>query len=277
MPDLIAYIPSLHQGYLNFFKKFQDGKLYILGKDLILDLPRMERDIRAIDPNEMKKAIVSLKIFREVEVLGKNNIGNISADIVMPDEDLSHHIAEKYLYDKSVSFESVFLRWDKLAAIKKYNVSPDSEVSKEDFDKEVTQEAFDESKKSSDWWRQVGAIIIKGGKKVLEGHNRHVPTEQNPYEIGDPRSNFDAGERIDLSTVLHAEAGLIARAAQKGISLDGASVYVTTFPCPNCAKIIAYSGIKKVFYTEGYSLLDAESILKNSDVEIIKVKKENTP
>jgi dCMP deaminase len=89
--------------------------------------------------------------------------------------------------------------------------------------------------------------------------------------FGDPRSNFDAGEHFELSKAIHAEAALIAQAARRGAPLDGASVYVTTFPCPVCAKSIAAAGITKVYYTKGYSLFDAEDVLGAAHIEIIQV------
>ncbi|HLN18769.1 MAG TPA: deaminase, partial [Patescibacteria group bacterium] len=62
------------------------------------------------------------------------------------------------------------------------------------------------------------------------------------------------------------------KAAKDGISLNNTNLYVTTFPCPTCAKLIAEAGIKKVYYESGYSLSDAEDILKNAGIEIILVK-----
>jgi len=274
---IIAYVPALHQGYLNFFRRYQDSDLYILGKDLVCSFPRMDRDIRAMSAAEMREAINVLNVFKNVYIADEESLKKLETkEIVMPDEDINHEIANRYFSKQNIEFVPTFLRWDKLASIKKYNVYPDTEVSEKKFDKDVISRAFKEAQRSTDWWRQVGAIVFKGDREIGKTHNKHVPVETNPYEFGDPRSNFDAGERIDLSTVLHAEAGLIADAAKKGESLEGASIYVTTFPCPNCAKLIAASGIKKVYYNEGYSLLDAESILKESNVEIIRVEKENT-
>ena len=51
--------------------------------------------------------------------------------------------------------------------------------------------------------------------------------------------------------------------------------FVSTFPCPVCAKSIAVAGIKKVYYCQGYSLLDAEDILRPYGVELIFVKMKN--
>ena len=48
-------------------------------------------------------------------------------------------------------------------------------------------------------------------------------------------------------------------------------MYVTVFPCPPCAKIVAFSGIRKLYYAGGYSVLGQENILKSRGVEIIYV------
>ena len=75
---------------------------------------------------------------------------------------------------------------------------------------------------------------------------------------------------------MHAEAAVIAEAAKKGIATQGCDVYATTFPCPTCAKLIAAAGIKKLYYQDGYALLDGENVLKSAGVKIIKVKKNDS-
>jgi dCMP deaminase len=131
------------------------------------------------------------------------------------------------------------------------------------------RQLFKEAAKSSDMWRQVGAAILKRKKTVLIAHNHHLPSEQSHYVHGDPRNNFHKGEHIEISTAFHAEASLIAEAAKRGIQLEGLDMYVTTFPCPPCAKLIAHSGIKHLYFAEGYSVLDGEAILKGAGVELI--------
>jgi dCMP deaminase len=272
---LIAYVPALHKGYIDFFKKYPNASLYLLGKDLVLEYPRMERDIRAIDPEEMKKIISSLGIFSTISVLSKENLDDLKNfdSIAMPSEDISRMFAEKYLSGKKMTYVSTFLRWDGHNAQKSnIPVNPNRKISTDAFDKEIMNQAYEQAPKSPDWWRQIGAIVVKDKKIIYTGFNRPLPSDQTHNIFGDPRSDFDYGVNFELSKFLHAEAGIIARAAKDGISLDGTSVYVTTFPCPVCAKSIATAGIKKVYYTEGYSLLDAEDILKTFDIEIIQVQ-----
>jgi dCMP deaminase len=107
---------------------------------------------------------------------------------------------------------------------------------------------------------------------VYKAHNLYVPADQTPYDEGDPRSNFTGGKHFESSLAIHAEAQLVAQAAKEGISLKGVDIYCDTFPCPPCAKQLAYSGVKRVFYRNGYSVLDGERILKSQGVEIIFVK-----
>ncbi len=271
---VISYVPALHKGYLDFFKKYP-GELYILDKKFVLETPRLDRDIRALEPEEVKKAVESLGIFSKVNVLDENTLGilkNSGVEIILPDEDVNRTFAQKYLADAKTSFVSTFLRWDKQISTAELIVPPDRIISQSDFDKEIMNVAQEEADKSPDWWRQIGALVLKDGKVVLSRHNTVLPSEYTLNAMGDPRSNFDAGQNIELVKTIHAEANLIAEAAKKGIALEGSFMYVTTFPCPVCAKSLAVAGINKLYYRKGYSLLDAEDILKAFGVEIILVK-----
>lgn len=270
---LIAYIPAIHKGYIDFFKRGYKN-LFILDLSIVREVPRLERDIRAVPSVEAKKMIEALGIFDKVEILTKENLDLVKniKDIEMPDEDVSRQFASNYLKAKKIEFISVFLRWDGHNANKK-DAEPkaDRNISYEDLDKEMMKLAYEQSEKSSDWWRQIGAILTKDNKVISTAFNRPLPSDQVHNIFGDPRSNFDYGVSFELSKFIHAEARIIAEAAKNGISLDGTKIYVTTFPCPVCAKSIALSGIKTVYYKEGYSLLDAEDILKKYDIDIVQV------
>lgn len=279
MTNIISFVPALHSGYIKFFRKYPDS-LYLLDSDFVVDFPRLERDLRQIDAEEIKKAIQALGIFKNVYVLHQKDLENLKdsggikfeGEVVMPDEDITRELKDKYFKDIDVKFESIFLRWDKLISTTETIVPADREISTDDFDNEVIGIANKNAEKSSDWWRQVGSAVVKDGKILLGGYNKHLPTDLSMDVYGDPRSSFDAGIRFDLSTAIHGEASVIARAAKEGIKLDGCSIYVTTFPCPVCAKLICEAGITKLFYSKGYSLLDAENILRAFNVEIVLVK-----
>ncbi|OGZ27843.1 MAG: hypothetical protein A2365_03980 [Candidatus Nealsonbacteria bacterium RIFOXYB1_FULL_40_15] len=135
----------------------------------------------------------------------------------------------------------------------------------------MMQEATEESKKSSEWWRRIGAVLVKDGKTLIRRYNKDIPSDHTPYQLGEPRDFFKPGERHDIASTIHAEQGIVAEAAKSGISLEGSSIYVTTFPCPVCAKIIACSGIKRVYFAEGGSNFDAKKVLESAGLKIIHV------
>jgi deoxycytidylate deaminase len=63
----------------------------------------------------------------------------------------------------------------------------------------------------------------------------------------------------------------VARAARTGTALEGADLYVTTFPCPACARLIAESGFRRCYFSGGYSVLDGDGILRAAGVELFWV------
>lgn len=61
-----------------------------------------------------------------------------------------------------------------------------------------------------------------------------------------------AASLIEFTRCLHAEQASIVNAARTGVSTQGASLFTTTFPCHECAKIIVGAGIEEVFYIDPY-------------------------
>ena len=193
----------------------------------------------------------------------------------MPNEDIMKDLAQKYFGgqdNKKVTFDNVFLRLDKHRSMEEKPVQADQKISVDEFDKNIIKKLRIEAEKSSDWWRRIGAAIIKDGEIILSAYNKHIPSPHTPYSMGDPRNNFHKGIGIEYSSAFHAEAAVITEAARKGISLEGTSLYVTIFPCPPCAKQVAFSGVKKLYYAGGYSVLDQEEVLRGQGVEIIYVE-----
>ena len=91
--------------------------------------------------------------------------------------------------------------------------------------------------------KQVGAIIARESRIISTGYNGTVAGLDNTCE--------DSGGNTK-STVVHAEANAILFAAKHGVPLLGATLYVSTAPCVECAKMIRQSGISGVYYLEEY-------------------------
>ncbi len=276
MSTIVAYVPVLHRGYIDFFNRHRDSSaIYLLDRSLCIEEhPSLAKDIRSLEAAEVALALSALGYPLKIISIANSAelLSSIGDSIIMPDEDISRLIAAKYLVDP-VEYDNTFLRWDNTRIKAEQEVIEHFTLSQDDFSSHIMALCYKQAELSADWWRQVGACIIKGGEVILQANNQHVPSPSQPYFDGDPRSESKKGVDIHLSTALHAELSLIATAAKKGIALSHSHLYVTTFPCPWCAKAIAYSGIERVYFAEGYSVLDAESILIANDIEIYRVVK----
>lgn len=274
----VAYIPVLHKGYLDFLRAANPSAVYLVGEEVLQELPDTDYlirkdSIRALTPNEIQKNLESLDFgsveVATVEVLTR--LSNNKISVVMPDEDVSRSLKEAFLKNIDVTFAPVFLRWHRDNVKEDREVAVDKKVSVDSFDKEIMGMLHRETEKSFDWWRQVGAAAVRDGKVLLVGHNKHLPHEQAPNVFGDPRSVSKKGIDFHITTSLHAELALIGEAGRRGISLAGASLYVTDFPCPFCARAIAHAGISKCFFKKGYANLDGDTLLRSYGVELIRV------
>lgn len=65
-------------------------------------------------------------------------------------------------------------------------------------------------------------------------------------------SKSRVGDITEYGRMVHAEMAAITEAARLGRALDGLTLYVTTFPCHNCAKHIVAAGIRRVVFIEPY-------------------------
>ncbi len=277
---LVAYVPVLHQGYLEFFQKYPQAELIIIDRDLLTPKFRsLQKDIRALSTEEMVKIIELLVPKSPVTHL--KNLQQVKWEkfdqIILPEDEISDWLLEKIkteadeLSDLKVKRDSIFLRWSQAKTKQKKDVTPDKKITSEQLQQRLMEQVLNETELSGDWWRQTAAAVVKEGKIITLAHNQHFPSDQLPYIFGDPRANASRGMAIEVTTALHAEEIVIGRAAREGVSLEGADLYVTTFPCPYCARLIAYTGIKRVFYHEGYSLLDGLELMQSQDIELIQV------
>ncbi len=271
MKIAILYIPVIHKGYIDFFNKHKDcERFFIIGNEFLKYCDYIKKEIRAITSNEALISINSLG-FHNVSILTLKNINSLNIEsniIIIPDEDFIDTIVEKFLFNCKREKDTIFLRWNKNNINKQDQEYFDKEIEKSDLMNKAQQIA----KKSSDWWRQIGAILLLKNNTEIIAHNIHLPTQHTPYINGDPRNASSKGKDLDIYSSIHAEAATIALAAKNGLETDGAEIYATTFPCPSCLRIIIFSGIKTIYYSEGYSILDGIALLKQYGVTIVKVK-----
>lgn len=109
---------------------------------------------------------------------------------------------------------------------------------------------------------QVGCIIVKDNRILSSGYNGFLP---NAPHISLVRNNHE-------QATVHAEQNAITDCAARGVMVKGATAYITHYPCINCAKILAASGITCIKFHEDYKNDDlVEQILKNINITIHQI------
>jgi dCMP deaminase len=83
-------------------------------------------------------------------------------------------------------------------------------------------------------------------------------------------------ERPEKYTFIeHAERNAIYKCARSGTPIEGATIYLTWFPCVECARAIVCAGIKKLvgyepdWEEQRYGFIEARTILQEGGVEIV--------
>ena len=118
--------------------------------------------------------------------------------------------------------------------------------------------------------KKVGAVIVKDGRILSTGYNGTPPGYINCNQYW---NNQYTKEHHEWSKTyeIHAEMNAIIWAARKGISIEGATIYVTLEPCSECSKNLIASGIKRIVYKTAYEHTDSKLIsqfLKDNKVII---------
>lgn len=272
MTVVVAYVPVVHEGYRRFLERHAAGrKVYVMGRELHSDLRPLAKDVRALEPEDAARALGALGIAESVAVLDAAGAAALAEheDLILPAEDVSYAVVERFFPRAAVRYDPAFLRWDKTRTVQLLDPRPDRTAHEDEALAELARAAEDEAARSLDWWRQVGAALRFADGTVAAAHNEHHPHPHAPYAAGDPRANFSRGVELELSTATHAEAALIAQAARDGRATAGGEIYVTDFPCPPCAKLIAGAGIRRLYYRRGYAVLDGQDVLDAAGVEVI--------
>lgn len=126
------------------------------------------------------------------------------------------------------------------------------------------------AERSKDPKTKVGAVIVN----PINHHVISIGYNGMPTGFEDEAKYWD--DRIKHNYVVHAEANAILNS---NTSLEGAHIYISMFPCNECAKLIAQAGIKKVFYHDDKYLSKdsgkvALEIFNNLNISIERIEYE---
>ena len=111
-------------------------------------------------------------------------------------------------------------------------------------------EAIKEAEKSlAEGGIPIGAVLVKDDEVISRGHNRLIQND---------------------SVVLHAEMDAIENAGRLDYEdYVKCTLYTTLSPCPMCSGAVILYNIPKVVIGENTTLMGAENLLKDNDVEVV--------
>lgn len=129
------------------------------------------------------------------------------------------------------------------------------------------------AERSKDPSTQVGACIVSNENKILSvGYNgmpRNCDDDIYPWER--------EGESLDTKYMFVCHAELNAILNYSGSNLRGSKVYVTLFPCNECAKALIQSGVSEVIYysdkySDSFSTLAAKRMFESAGIKMTAYK-----
>jgi len=89
---------------------------------------------------------------------------------------------------------------------------------------------------------QVGCVLVKNKRIISQGYNGFLPGAAHKSVV---RNNHE-------QATVHAEQNAICDCAKRGVSCEGATAYITHYPCIICTRLLLASGIKDIKYLEDY-------------------------
>jgi len=99
--------------------------------------------------------------------------------------------------------------------------------------------------------RQVGAIAIKDKRILATGYNGQISGA--PHCKKCLRKESQSGSNLFACRGIHAEMNILTQAAQHGINLSNATIYVLIKPCNVCFKMLANAKVKQIIYLQDYN------------------------
>lgn len=111
--------------------------------------------------------------------------------------------------------------------------------------------------------KHVGAVIVRDRTILSTGYNGSIRGFTHCEDAG---CLMEEGHCI---ATVHAEANAILQAAKNGVAIEGGEIYTTASPCWPCFKLIANTGIRKIYYGEFYRDSRSVEVAKQVGIELI--------
>ena len=115
----------------------------------------------------------------------------------------------------------------------------------------------------------VGAVAVRSKHILATGYNGAPSGLKDCLELGCLRDDMSvpSGTRHEICRAIHAEQNVIIQAALHGVSLEGATIYVTHSPCILCAKMLVNAKIKRFVTFGEYADNSFRDLFKEAGIE----------
>ena len=127
------------------------------------------------------------------------------------------------------------------------------------------------ARESKDPSTQVGSCIVSSDNRIISTGFNHNPEEWSADTFPWRNDSSVIGEEnTKYPYIIHSEMDAISKCKE---DLKGSTIYVTLFPCLQCAKTIVSFGIKKVVYIEYRDSIEAtcaKRLLEKCGVELVQ-------
>lgn len=148
-------------------------------------------------------------------------------------------------------------------------------ITRPDIDEYFLKIASVVAERSTCRRHHVGSVAVRDKHILATGYNGAASGLKDCLELGCLRDelNIPSGTRHEVCRGIHAEQNVIIQATLHGVSLEGATIYVTHTPCILCAKMLVNAKIRR-FVTFGEYADDAfRDLFKEAKVEFELHKK----
>ena len=144
-----------------------------------------------------------------------------------------------------------------------------SSATRPDIDEYFLKIASVVAERSTCLRHHVGAVAIRDKHILATGYNGAPAGLKDCLELGCLRDelHIESGTRQEICRAIHAEQNVIIQAALHGISLAGATVYVTHSPCILCAKMLVNAKIKRFVTFGSYADDSFKELFKEAGIE----------
>ncbi len=152
-----------------------------------------------------------------------------------------------------------------------------------DWDQYFINIAKQVQKRSTCMRRQVGCVIVDDKHHIIStGYNGVAPHREHcnhmkvnsldiaTYPYACEGSNSSSGTDLDRCEAIHAEQNALLQCSD----VDNIyAIYVTSFPCITCAKLITSTSCEKLIYLSNYCQMDKSSkFIEKAAIEISQIK-----